>query len=122
MIDRRLVEYFDWWMLSLTLVIVAMGLIALYSAVTAGKVVLATAKGDVHDIGKNIVGVVLRCNNFEVFDLGVMVPAAKILDAVREALTRHLALLRFGQLRAQVMPFAEARGYLTDEDVFRLVS
>lgn len=51
-------------------------------AAKAGKVVLATAKGDVHDIGKNIVGVVLACNNYEVVDLGVMVPAAKILQAV----------------------------------------
>jgi 5-methyltetrahydrofolate--homocysteine methyltransferase len=51
-----------------------------------GKVVLATVKGDVHDIGKNIVGVVLGCNNYEVIDLGVMVPAATILDtAVTEA-------------------------------------
>ncbi|MEN9791494.1 MAG: hypothetical protein RLZZ63_1152, partial [Gemmatimonadota bacterium] len=48
-----------------------------------GKVLLATVKGDVHDIGKNIVGVVLQCNNFEVIDLGVMVPAAKILEAAR---------------------------------------
>jgi 5-methyltetrahydrofolate--homocysteine methyltransferase len=48
-----------------------------------GKIVLATVKGDVHDIGKNIVGVVLRCNNFEVIDLGVMVPAQKILDTAR---------------------------------------
>ena len=45
-----------------------------------GKVVLATVKGDVHDIGKNIVGVVLGCNNYEVVDLGVMVPAETILD------------------------------------------
>src|SRR6202522_823880 len=45
-----------------------------------GRVVLATVKGDVHDIGKNIVGVVLGCNNYEVIDLGVMVPAATILD------------------------------------------
>jgi 5-methyltetrahydrofolate--homocysteine methyltransferase len=45
-----------------------------------GKIVLATVKGDVHDIGKNIVGVVLACNNYQVIDLGVMVPAAKILD------------------------------------------
>ena len=51
---------------------------------TAGKVLMATVKGDVHDIGKNIVGVVLQCNNFEVIDLGVMVPAPKILDAARE--------------------------------------
>ena len=49
-----------------------------------GRIVLATVKGDVHDIGKNIVGVVLQCNNFEVIDLGVMVPAQKILDAARE--------------------------------------
>jgi 5-methyltetrahydrofolate--homocysteine methyltransferase len=48
-----------------------------------GKVVLATVKGDVHDIGKNIVGVVLQCNNYEVIDLGVMVPAAKILDTAK---------------------------------------
>ena len=49
-----------------------------------GKIVTATVKGDVHDIGKNIVGVVLQCNNFEVVDLGVMVPAQKILDTARE--------------------------------------
>jgi 5-methyltetrahydrofolate--homocysteine methyltransferase len=49
-----------------------------------GRIVMATVKGDVHDIGKNIVGVVLRCNNYDVVDLGVMVPAAKILDAARE--------------------------------------
>ncbi len=49
-----------------------------------GKVVLATVKGDVHDIGKNIVGVVLGCNNYEVTDLGVMVPADKILDTALE--------------------------------------
>ena len=47
---------------------------------SAGKILLATVKGDVHDIGKNIVGVVLACNNFEVIDLGVMVPAEKILE------------------------------------------
>ncbi len=50
---------------------------------TNGKIVMATVKGDVHDIGKNIVGVVLRCNNFEVIDLGVMVSAQKILDTAR---------------------------------------
>ncbi len=50
---------------------------------SAGKVVLATVKGDVHDIGKNIVGVVLQCNNYEVVDLGVMVPAAKILETAK---------------------------------------
>ncbi|QGZ34253.1 methionine synthase [Stappia indica] len=51
---------------------------------SAGKILLATVKGDVHDIGKNIVGVVLQCNNFEVIDLGVMVPAAKILETARK--------------------------------------
>jgi len=50
----------------------------------AGKILLATVKGDVHDIGKNIVGVVLGCNNYEVIDLGVMVPAEKILRTARE--------------------------------------
>jgi 5-methyltetrahydrofolate--homocysteine methyltransferase len=49
-----------------------------------GKIVMATVKGDVHDIGKNIVGVVLQCNNYEVVDLGVMVPAAKILETVQK--------------------------------------
>jgi 5-methyltetrahydrofolate--homocysteine methyltransferase len=49
-----------------------------------GRVVMATVKGDVHDIGKNIVGVVLQCNNFEVIDLGVMVPAVRIIEAARE--------------------------------------
>jgi 5-methyltetrahydrofolate--homocysteine methyltransferase len=51
---------------------------------TQGKILLATVKGDVHDIGKNIVGVVLACNNYEVIDLGVMVPADRILKAARE--------------------------------------
>ncbi len=51
---------------------------------TSGLIVMATVKGDVHDIGKNIVGVVLQCNNYEVVDLGVMVPAQKILDTARE--------------------------------------
>ena len=53
------------------------------TAKSNGKIVLATVKGDVHDIGKNIVAVVLRCNNFEVVDLGVMVPAQKILEAAK---------------------------------------
>ncbi|HNM95127.1 MAG TPA: vitamin B12 dependent-methionine synthase activation domain-containing protein, partial [Mycobacterium sp.] len=51
---------------------------------TNGTIIMATVKGDVHDIGKNIVGVVLQCNNYTVVDLGVMVPAQKILDAARE--------------------------------------
>ena len=51
---------------------------------SAGKVVMATVKGDVHDIGKNIVGVVLQCNNYRVIDLGVMVPAAKVLETAKK--------------------------------------
>ena len=52
---------------------------------SAGKILLATVKGDVHDIGKNIVGVVLSCNNYDIIDLGVMVPADKIIDtAIKE--------------------------------------
>jgi len=54
------------------------------SRANAGKVLMATVKGDVHDIGKNIVGVVLACNNFEVIDLGVMVPAQKIIEEARK--------------------------------------
>lgn len=53
-------------------------------AKTKGKILLATVKGDVHDIGKNIVGVVLQCNNYEVIDLGVMVPTDKIINAAKE--------------------------------------
>ena len=51
---------------------------------SAGKILMATVKGDVHDIGKNIVGVVLACNNYEIIDLGVMVPASKILQVARD--------------------------------------
>ena len=54
-----------------------------------GKIILATVKGDVHDIGKNIVGVVLQCNNFEVIDLGVMVPAERILETARREERGH---------------------------------
>jgi 5-methyltetrahydrofolate--homocysteine methyltransferase len=50
---------------------------------------MATVKGDVHDIGKNIVGVVLACNNYEIIDLGVMVPATKILETARQGKGRH---------------------------------
>ena len=53
------------------------------SRASAGKILLATVKGDVHDIGKNIVGVVLACNNFEIIDLGVMVPAQKIIETAK---------------------------------------
>jgi len=55
----------------------------LTAASAAGKILMATVKGDVHDIGKNIVGVVLQCNNYEVIDLGVMVPAARILETAK---------------------------------------
>ena len=54
------------------------------SARSAGKVLMATVKGDVHDIGKNIVGVVLQCNGYEVIDLGVMVSASKILQEAKD--------------------------------------
>jgi 5-methyltetrahydrofolate--homocysteine methyltransferase len=57
-----------------------------------GKIVLATVKGDVHDIGKNIVGVVLGCNNYEVIDLGVMVPSEKILKTAREVKANLIGL------------------------------
>ncbi len=50
----------------------------------AGKILMATVKGDVHDIGKNIVSVVLGCNNYEIIDLGVMVPPEKILEIARK--------------------------------------
>ncbi len=53
------------------------------TAKSAGKILMATVKGDVHDIGKNIVGVVLACNNYEIIDLGVMVPASKILETAK---------------------------------------
>ena len=60
----------------------------------AGKIVIATVKGDVHDIGKNIVGVVLQCNNYEVIDLGVMVPAAKILETRQGRKRQHHRAVR----------------------------
>jgi 5-methyltetrahydrofolate--homocysteine methyltransferase len=58
----------------------------------AGRIVLATVKGDVHDIGKNIVGVVLQCNGYEVIDLGVMTPVQKILDTARETKANIIGL------------------------------
>ena len=57
---------------------------------SAGKVLLATVKGDVHDIGKNIVGVVMACNNYEIIDMGVMVPAEQI---VRKAVDEHVDII-----------------------------
>jgi 5-methyltetrahydrofolate--homocysteine methyltransferase len=64
------------------------------SASSNGKILMATVKGDVHDIGKNIVGVVLQCNNYEVIDLGVMVPAEKILQVAKEEAGGHYRPVR----------------------------
>jgi len=74
-----------------------------------GKVVLATVKGDVHDIGKNIVGVVLACNNYEVVDLGVMVPAEKIIETVEK---ENADLLGLSGL---ITPSLEEMVYVTKE-------
>jgi len=74
-----------------------------------GRIVMATVKGDVHDIGKNIVGVVLACNNFEVIDLGVMVPAQKILDTARE---RHADMIGLSGL---ITPSLEEMGHVARE-------
>jgi 5-methyltetrahydrofolate--homocysteine methyltransferase len=76
---------------------------------SAGKVLLATVKGDVHDIGKNIVGVVLACNNFEVIDLGVMVPTEKILD---EALKREVDVVGLSGL---ITPSLEEMIHVAEE-------
>jgi len=62
------------------------------TSVKAGRVLLATVKGDVHDIGKNIVGVILACNNYEVIDLGVMVPAETIIDRALEEAVDYIGL------------------------------
>lgn len=75
----------------------------------AGKVVFATVKGDVHDIGKNIVSIVLTCNNYEVIDLGVMVPAATILKTVREEQPDLLCL------SGLITPSLEEMAHVTDE-------
>src|SRR5690606_7597190 len=74
-----------------------------------GKIVMATVKGDVHDIGKNIVGVVLACNNFEVIDLGVMVPAQKIIDT---ALAENADLIGVSGL---ITPSLEEMGHVARE-------
>ena len=66
---------------------------------TQGKIVLATVKGDVHDIGKNIVGVVLACNNYEVIDMGVMVPCEKILERARSEKADMIGLSRASSRR-----------------------
>jgi 5-methyltetrahydrofolate--homocysteine methyltransferase len=74
-----------------------------------GKIVMATVKGDVHDIGKNIVGVVLACNNFEVVDLGVMVPAQKILDT---AIAEHADMIGVSGL---ITPSLEEMAHVAKE-------
>ncbi len=75
----------------------------------AGKVVFATVKGDVHDIGKNIVSIVLTCNNYEVIDLGVMVPAEKIIQTVRDNQPDLLCL------SGLITPSLEEMVHVTDE-------
>lgn len=69
-----------------------------------GKVVIATVKGDVHDIGKNIVSVVMQCNNFEVIDLGVMVPADKIIQTAIDEKADIIALSVFSGEWADYVP------------------
>src|SRR5258707_2099517 len=76
---------------------------------SAGKIVLATVKGDVHDIGKNIVGVVLQCNNYEVIDLGVMVPCAKIIETAREVKADIIGL------SGLITPSLEEMAYVASE-------
>jgi 5-methyltetrahydrofolate--homocysteine methyltransferase len=79
------------------------------TAKSNGKIVMATVKGDVHDIGKNIVGVVLRCNNFEVIDLGVMVSAQKILDT---AIAEHADMIGLSGL---ITPSLEEMSHVAKE-------
>jgi 5-methyltetrahydrofolate--homocysteine methyltransferase len=75
----------------------------------AGKILMATVKGDVHDIGKNIVGVVLQCNNYEVIDLGVMVPADRILD---EAVANNVDIVGLSGL---ITPSLDEMAYVAGE-------
>ncbi len=76
---------------------------------SAGKIVLATVKGDVHDIGKNIVGIVLQCNNYEVIDLGVMVPAARIIEAAKSEKADIIGL------SGLITPSLDEMGFLAGE-------
>jgi 5-methyltetrahydrofolate--homocysteine methyltransferase len=78
-----------------------------------GRIVMATVKGDVHDIGKNIVGVVLQCNNFEVIDLGVMVPAQKILATARDLSADAIGLS--GLITPSLEEMAHVAGEMTRE-------
>jgi 5-methyltetrahydrofolate--homocysteine methyltransferase len=75
----------------------------------AGRILMATVKGDVHDIGKNIVGVVLQCNNYEVIDLGVMVPADRILD---EAVAHKVDMVGLSGL---ITPSLDEMAYVAGE-------
>ncbi len=79
------------------------------AAKTKGRIVLATVKGDVHDIGKNIVGVVLQCNNYEVIDLGVMVPCDKILAAAKDSNANIIGL------SGLITPSLEEMAYVAKE-------
>jgi 5-methyltetrahydrofolate--homocysteine methyltransferase len=79
------------------------------AAKTKGKIVLATVKGDVHDIGKNIVGVVLQCNNYEVIDLGVMVPCDRILAVAKESNANIIGL------SGLITPSLEEMAYVAKE-------
>ncbi len=74
----------------------------------AGKILLATVKGDVHDIGKNIVSIVLACNNYEIIDLGVMVPPEKIIETV-------IRKTRYCGLSGLITPSLEEMGVMAEE-------
>ncbi len=80
-----------------------------HGAIAKGKILMATVKGDVHDIGKNIVGVVLGCNNYEIIDLGVMVPAKKILD---EAIKHNVDVIGLSGL---ITPSLDEMVYVASE-------
>ena len=82
-------------------------LVAEPTATGRPKVLLATVKGDVHDIGKNIVGVVMACNGYEVIDMGVMVPAEEIVEKARQ---EHARLReQYGRQQQQLLSIEEAR-------------
>ena len=86
-----------------------------------GRIVMATVKGDVHDIGKNIVGVVLQCNNFEVIDLGVMVPCAKILETARREKADMIGLSGLITPSLQEMAYVASEMRRLDFDVPLLI-
>ncbi|WP_374546027.1 methionine synthase, partial [Rhodoblastus sp.] len=88
---------------------------------SAGKILLATVKGDVHDIGKNIVGVVLACNNFEIVDLGVMVPATRILDEAKKQQVDIIGLSGLITPSLDEMAFVAAEMQREDFDIPLLI-